>query len=51
MDRSWLLHELPGLKSDWVGDIKLFSLKNSLMLLYNIFSNIFPSTGSKDIER
>ena len=49
MDRSWLIHESPGLKPGWLGDIKLFSVKNSYMLLYNILSNIFPATGSKDI--
>ena len=49
MDRSWLIHESPGLKSDWLGDLKLFSVKNSYMLLYNILSYIFPATGSKGI--
>ena len=32
----------------WLGDIKLFSAKNSCGLLYNILSNIFSATGSKD---
>ena len=50
-DRSWLIHESPGLKSDWLGDIKFFSVKNSYMLLYNILSNIFPAPESKDIGR
>ena len=36
---------------DWLGEIKLFSVKNSYMSLYNILSNIFPATGSKDIGR
>ena len=47
MDRSWLIQESP----DWLGDTKLFSIKNPCMLLYNIPSNIFPATGSKDIGR
>ena len=48
MDKSWLIHISPGLKPDWLGDIKLFSAKNSCVLLYNILSNIFPATESKD---
>ena len=48
--RSWLIQEQPGLKPDWLGNIKIFSVKNSYMLLYNILSNIFPATGSKDID-
>ena len=51
MDKSWLIHESPGLKPDWLGDIKLFSVKNSYISLYNILSNIFTATGSKDIGR
>ena len=27
MDRIWLIHESPGWKPDWLGDIKLFSVK------------------------
>ena len=50
MDKSWLIHESPGLKPDWLGEIELFSVKNSY-ILYNILSNIFPATGSKDIGR
>ena len=49
MDRRWLIHESPGLKSDLLSDIKLFSVKISYMLLYNILSNIFPATEMKDI--
>ena len=49
MDRSWLIHESSGLKPDLLGDIKLYSVKNSYVLLYNIVSYIFPATGSKDI--
>ena len=49
IDRSWLIHESPGLKPDWLGDTKFFSVKNSYMLLYNILSNIFPATRTKDI--
>ena len=49
MDRIWLIHESRGLKPDSLGDIKLFSVKNSYMLLYNILPNIFPATRSKDI--
>ena len=51
MDRSWLIHESPGLKSDWLGDIKLFSVRNAYILLYKILSNIFPATRRKDIGR
>ena len=51
MDKSWLLHESCGLKHDWLGDIKFFSVNNSYKLLYNIISNIFPATGSKGIGR
>ena len=51
MDRSWLIHESSGLKPDWLGDIKLYSVKNSYVLLYNIVSYIFPAIGSKDIGR
>ena len=51
MDRSCLRHESSGLKPDWLGDIKLFSVMNSYILLYNTLSNIFPATGSKDIGR
>ena len=51
MDRSRLIHESPGLKPDWLGDVQLLSVNNSCMLLYNILSNIFPATGSKDIGR
>ena len=49
MDKSLLIHESSGLKPDWLGDIKLFSIKNLYMLLYNILSNIFPATGRKDV--
>ena len=51
MDRSWLIHESPGLKPGWLGKIKLFTVKNLYMLLYNILSNIFPATGNKDVGR
>ena len=51
IERSWLTHESPGLKPDCLGDIKLSSVKNSYMLLYNILANIFLATGSKDIAR
>ena len=44
--------ESPGLKLDWLGNIKLFSVKNSYMLLLCYYlSNIFPAAGSKDIGR
>ena len=49
MDRSWLVHESPGLKPDQLRDIKLLSIKNSYLSLYNILSNIFPAAGDKDI--
>ena len=35
MDRSWLIHESPALKPDWLGYIKLFSGKRSYMLLHS----------------
>ena len=34
MYRSWLIHESSCLKPHWLGDIKLFSVKNSYMLLW-----------------
>ena len=46
MSRSYLILESPGLKTDWLGDISLFSVKYSYILLYNIFSNISQATGS-----
>ena len=48
--RSWLIHESLGLKPDWLEYVKLFSVKNSNILLHNILSNIFRTTGSKDIH-
>ena len=51
MDKSWLIQESPGLKPDWLGDIKLFSVKNSYMLFYNILPIIFQATGNEDIGR
>ena len=36
---------------DWLGDIKLFSVRNSCMLLYDILSDILPAIGRKDIGR
>ena len=51
MSRSYLILESHGLKTDWLGDIGLFSVKHSYMLLYNIFSNISQATGSKNIGR
>ena len=48
MDRSWPINKSPGLKSDWLGDIKLFYAKNSYMLLKNNISNIFPAIERKD---
>ena len=43
MDRNWLIHESPSLKPGWLRDIKLFFVKNSYMLLYNIFFKYFSS--------
>ena len=51
MDRSWSIHESPGLKPDWLGDTKLFFVNNSYMLLYNILSKHFPARESKDTGR
>ena len=34
MSRSYLILESPGLKTDWLGDISLFSVKYSYILLY-----------------
>ena len=42
---------IDGQKPERLGDIELFSIKSSYMSLYNIFSNIFPATGDKDIGR
>ena len=50
LDVSWLVHESPGLKPDWLGDIKLFSVKNSYILLYNILSNIFQQQEAKILD-
>ena len=49
MDRSWLIQELLALKPYCLGGTKLFSVKNSYMLLYKFLSNVFPATVSKDI--
>ena len=50
--------ESRGIKSDWLGDMALLSVNSSYYiilllysLLYNIVSNSFPATGSKDIRR
>ena len=34
IDINWFLHESPGLKPDWFGEIKSFSMKYSNRLLY-----------------
>ena len=40
MERSWLIHESPGLKTDWSGgNIKLFSVNHARY--YTIFFQIF----------
>ena len=36
MDRSWVIYESPGLKPDWLGGVKMFSVKNLYMLLFTI---------------
>ena len=46
MDRSWLIHESPGLKPDWLGDIKSFSVKNSYTLLSLLVQSKFGKTGT-----
>ena len=45
------MQESPGLKPDWLGEIKLFSVKNLNISLNISFSNILPHTGSREIER
>ena len=34
IDINWFVHEPPGLKPDWFGEIKTFSMKYSDRLLY-----------------
>ena len=46
IDRSWLIHESPGLIPDWLGDIKLFSLNNSYSLLSLLIQSKFGKTGT-----
>ena len=48
---NWFVHESPGLKSDWFGEIKLFSMKYSNRLLYIKRSKTFPQMGSRDTGR
>ena len=49
IDRSCYVKESPGLKPNWLGDIKLYSVKNWNMLSYNNISNILSEIGSKEI--
>ena len=51
IDTSLHMTESPCLKSDWLEDIRLFSMKNSKKLLYNKRSNIFPHIGSNETGR
>ena len=51
MNRSWLIFVSPGLKPDWLRDIKFVFVKNSYMLLCNILSNNFSPIESKGTER
>ena len=51
MSYSWLIHEPPGLKPDWLEEINSFSMKYSYNLLYNKRSKIFPQIGSKDTDQ
>ena len=48
MDISWLIHESPGLKPHWLGNINIFFVKNSHLVIQYL-SNIFTATGGKDI--
>ena len=47
--RIWLINETPGLNPDWLWDIKLFFVKDSNILSYNILSNIYSAMGSEGI--
>ena len=48
IDINWFVHESPGLKPDWFGEIKSFSMKYSNRLVYIKRSKAFPQMGSKD---
>ena len=50
IDKSCPLHELEGLKPEWLSQIKLFSLRNSNIEQYKVLSNIFPITESRNID-
>ena len=45
------MHESPGLKADWFGEIKSFSMKYSNRLLYTKRSKTFPQMGNRDTGR
>ena len=51
IDQSWLMQESPGLKPDWLWDIRSFSIKNPNNPLNIHHSRILLHTGSKDIGR
>ena len=48
IERNWLMHESPGLKPDWLSDIKLFFVKNLNVLSYSNLSRISPVVESND---
>ena len=50
-DNSWLMQESPHLKSDWLEEMSLFSIKNSDISLNINLSRIFPQIGSSDTRR
>lgn len=51
IDISWLIHEFLYLNPNWFDESKLFSLRNSRILLYINRSKIFQQIGRKKIGR
>ena len=51
IDINWFVHESPGLKPDWFGEIKSFSMKYSKRLFYIEHSKTFPQMGRRETGR
>ena len=51
IDKSWLMQESPGLKSDWFMLIRLFSKKKRNFLLKMYFSRFFPQIRKIETEQ
>ena len=51
IDVNWFVHESPGLKPDWFGEIKSFPMKYSNRLLYINRWRTFPQIWSRDTGR